>query len=489
MSGTNALTVSPFVGLRPFGSIDSPYFFGRTLEIELLAANLRTSRVSLVYGESGVGKSSLLGAGLGSRLRKAGDGLDAESIESETENTVGIVFSMSSTDPIMELTSRLALLAGVDSNGDRSLVGAVACVLDKADRLLIVLDQFEEYLAYARSNHSDAFAQEFSHLVTARDIPVHFMLGIREDAISRLDYFGRRARDLMANPIRILPLSPDAAKEAVFGPVRVFNDASSVHYVVEPELARAVIDGSRIGMVDLGSAGRGGVPQLPHGDGDGVEAAYLQLVLRRVWDEEVASDSLTLRLQTLERLGGTAGIVRGHVDKMMTRLSARQQRTAVKVFRFLVTPSGVKVPYSASDLAALTEQDADRVADMLKRLAAEDVRIIRSLRPVSGHEPQFEIYHDRLADPILDWRARKANAIRTQAGRVGSAVLAMACLALALSFFLINGPRVTNVAVGTASILYLVYALVLWRFPALAERQMRLKQRVASWLGSALETG
>ena len=45
------------------------FFFGRERESELVAANLMASRLTVLYGPSGVGKSSLLRAGVARRLR------------------------------------------------------------------------------------------------------------------------------------------------------------------------------------------------------------------------------------------------------------------------------------------------------------------------------------------------------------------------------------------------------------------------------------
>ncbi len=59
---TASLPPSPFKGLAYFGDSehDWRFFFGRERESELVAANLMASRLTVLYGPSGVGKSSLL---------------------------------------------------------------------------------------------------------------------------------------------------------------------------------------------------------------------------------------------------------------------------------------------------------------------------------------------------------------------------------------------------------------------------------------------
>jgi hypothetical protein len=62
----------PYRGLNAFDAADAPYFVGREDDTALLRAKLDTSSVVLVVGSSGVGKSSLVRAGLRPLLDKEG---------------------------------------------------------------------------------------------------------------------------------------------------------------------------------------------------------------------------------------------------------------------------------------------------------------------------------------------------------------------------------------------------------------------------------
>ena len=53
----------------PFTEEQAEYFFGREEERKIIAANLMASRLTLLYGPSGVGKSSVLNAGVAHDLR------------------------------------------------------------------------------------------------------------------------------------------------------------------------------------------------------------------------------------------------------------------------------------------------------------------------------------------------------------------------------------------------------------------------------------
>ena len=62
----------PYTGLMPFTEEQAEFFFGREAEREIIAANLMASRLTLLYGPSGVGKSSVLNAGVVHDLRARG---------------------------------------------------------------------------------------------------------------------------------------------------------------------------------------------------------------------------------------------------------------------------------------------------------------------------------------------------------------------------------------------------------------------------------
>ena len=66
-----ARPISPYKGLASFedSELDALLFFGREREREIVAANLVAARLTILYGTSGVGKSSLLKAAVARDLR------------------------------------------------------------------------------------------------------------------------------------------------------------------------------------------------------------------------------------------------------------------------------------------------------------------------------------------------------------------------------------------------------------------------------------
>ena len=124
----------PYQGLVPYSEDDAEWFFGRDEWREVIADNLRAYRITVVYGESGVGKSSLLRAGVVRTLRD----------EARLQAFAFAAWSLD--DPIAALKVELAGAAG-DSLAD---------VCDTAagrgeGPLLLVLDQLEELFVYHQS--------------------------------------------------------------------------------------------------------------------------------------------------------------------------------------------------------------------------------------------------------------------------------------------------------------------------------------------------
>src|SRR5260221_2648385 len=147
---------SPYQGLIPFDEDDAPFFFGRDRVTRLIVANLFAAPLTLLYGASGVGKSSVLRAGVVHQLR-------------ERKDPLVVAFETWQTDPVSSLKAAVAQEAAraegaralpSDSASLREFLLAYARRLDR--HLMIILDQFEEYFLYhPRDDDAGSFGAEF----------------------------------------------------------------------------------------------------------------------------------------------------------------------------------------------------------------------------------------------------------------------------------------------------------------------------------------
>ena len=388
---------SPYKGLARYEEEDAPYFFGRDADAELVAANVLAARLTLLFGESGVGKSSLLHAGVAPRLRGADD-------------LVLVLFSDWRGAAAASLGKALRDASGLEAGAADLAATIAACAAHSGRDLVVVLDQFEEYFVYHPDEDAgDTFALEFPRAVTQAELPVSFLIAIREDALARLERFKGRIPGLFETYLRLDRLDRDAAREAIVAPLERHgalhpDDAVSA----EPALVEQVLDEVEVGRVAFGNTGAGSLDGAGAATGPGsrpIEAPYLQLVLSRLWDEERQVGSHRLRLETLERLGGAERIVRTHLDGALNALSDDEQELAASMFRYLVTPSGTKIAHRVDDLAEYAGAPPAAVAAVLGKLAAGGTRVVRP-----AGEDAYEIYHDVLASAVLDWRARYLHA-------------------------------------------------------------------------------
>jgi hypothetical protein len=409
MSATDA----PYVGLDFFLEEDAGLFFGRSAERKQIMGNLRASRLTLLYAESGVGKSSLLRAGVSARIRE----LAARSVEARgSARYVPVVFSAWGGNPTEGLITQLEAAVRPLVEEDvtvalrhDALEHAIEDVAATTDAMpLLILDQFEEHFLY-EPDGDDGFDDDLARCVNRRDLRANFLIAVREDAYSLIgSRFKARIPDVYGNYLHLDFLDERAAREAVLEPVRAFNerlDADTPHFEVEGALVDAVLEQVRRGRVNIGD---GGAPDVETAGPARVETAYLQLVMKRLWDEEVAAGSHRLRLETLEHLGGADTIVHGHLDDVLAKLPEDQRDAAATAFRFLVTSSGRKIALSSEELREFSDADGAALEPALEHLERE-----RIVRPVPSEErggvARHEIYHDVLAPAILAW-PRLANA-------------------------------------------------------------------------------
>lgn len=429
----------PYRGLRSFSASDedAALFFGRDRERELIAANLLASRLTLLYGQSGIGKSSILCAGVIHALRQA------PRRRRMAPRYVAIYVEDWHGDPRETILARLARegLRLIGAEPDQS--AAHDLPLDQAlgwwarrldAQVLLVLDQFEQYFLHHPPGSEEGFDGELARAIAQADLRLRCLISLREDALSGLDRFKGTIPGLFANRLRLDGLDETAALQAIRRPIDRYNERRGVEAEVRLEdgLAERVVNELRDGVWPT-TGGRGAPGEDQREDLDrAIEPAYLQLAMEKLWLREAAAGSKLLRVATLAQMGGCEQIIRSHVDDALGSLALKQRVVAGRAIRYLVTPSKIKVAHTATDLASYTELPEPRVAGTLQRLS--DLRLMRPLPPPPGSDrPRYEVFHDLLAEPMLEWRARfEAQRLRARTRWLLAAL--SAALAAALAF-------------------------------------------------------
>src|SRR6266849_3939945 len=395
----------PYKGLQPYTEEDRDYFFGRERDQEIIASNLFAASLTVLYGASGVGKSSALRAGVAPLL--------------EQTPRVAVVVFRDWHDKDVAHALKSAVASAVSRTAKKEISVDSSHHFDEflseftralRGTIFLILDQFEEYFLYHSGSSSMEFDAELAQAINRTDIDANFLLAVREDGLSKLDRFRGRIPNLLTNRLRLEHLDREAAINAIRKPLEQYNRRLLPGHspvTIEGELVDVLLEEVKTGKVTIQQAGEG---QL--GDQDAsevkIETPFLQMVLTRLWEEETHAGSRTLRLSTLTQLGGVERIVRTHLDSVMEKLSPSEREAAALLFRFLVTPTGTKIAFSSRDLVSFAELPEATVEPALALLSSPDVRILRPVAPPPDRpaELRYEIFHDVLASAVLDWRAR-----------------------------------------------------------------------------------
>jgi WD40 repeat protein len=393
---------SPYKGLAPFedSDLDALLFFGRDWETEVVAANVLAARLTVLYGPSGVGKSSLLRAGVVRALRQSGDPAPAV-----------VVFGTWAGEPLTGLEE--AARAAVAEALGREPIDAPGGLTDRlaawsaelGSELCLLIDQLEELFLYHPAKEGAAgFVDLLPELVLRPGLRVNVLLGIRDDALAQLDVFKERIPGLFMNSLRLDHLDRTAGREAILGPLGRFAAiAGAVGAMeIEPELVDEVLDEVAAGRIEPAIAGVGAVEGMARAGR--IETPYLQLVLQRLWEVERERGSRVMRLETFRSLGGAERIVQNHLERALRALSPAEQAAAASVFGHLVTPSGSKIAHGTSDLATYASLGEEEIKPVLDSLARQ--RILRPLGENGHAGDRYEIFHDVLAGAVLAWSTR-----------------------------------------------------------------------------------
>jgi WD40 repeat protein len=407
-----SLDFCPYKGLAPYMEKDRAYFFGRERDQEIIISNLYASNLTVLYGASGVGKSSVLLAGVVPQLRG--------------ELRIAVVVFRNWQDVSFVPALKQEVLTAVRESMSRDAGAAAELNIDAslplddflaiAARTLggpvfLIFDQFEEYFLYhPLVEDSEAFEAEFARTVNRRDVDVNFILSLREDGLSKLDRFQGRIPTLLSNMLRLEHLDRNAARDAITKPLEEYNRVApnGQSVTIEPVLVEGLLHDLSSVTVASDHAGQGAVSgdgYQPVTAGVSIETPFLQMVLERLWHEEKAVGSRVMRLETFVKLGRAENIAKTHLDKIMEKLTDQERSTAACVLRYLVTPSGSKIAQEPDALVSWAELKEDEVDSILRRLSAADTRILRTVQ-VPGQPMRYEIFHDVMAQAILDWRTR-----------------------------------------------------------------------------------
>ncbi|HKQ40680.1 MAG TPA: hypothetical protein VJ063_21615, partial [Verrucomicrobiae bacterium] len=238
----------PWPGLISFTEADHAFFFGREREVAELARAIRQKTVTVFFGKSGLGKSSILRAGVAPLLRESEFvsiyiRLNHDEAAPPLQDQVEIAIERVVTAEKIEAPKL------VRSETLWEHFHKKECDWWDSDNRLVkpvlVFDQFEELLTLGQSTperavRTAAFLSELEDLVENRPptalaqrfeaerglarnydlerLDYRVVLTLREDFLPDLEGLREQLRAIMFNRVRLLPMSGEQAMEVILKP-------------------------------------------------------------------------------------------------------------------------------------------------------------------------------------------------------------------------------------------------------------------------------
>jgi len=389
---------TPYVGLRPYERHEQDIFFGRHQDAQFLTDKVLSTKLTLLYAQSGLGKSSLLRA------------LVIPKLEEEEDARVIYFDAWSGETPTADLKCALVEMAdsmGIpDAGAGAPTLAELVLLIASYDRrpLIVILDQFEELLT-SHGQTLDPLRKELGKLVRSSNLDAHILISLREEFLAALEPFRQEILTLFESTYSLANLDEKGIREAIELPAQAYNTR------YESELLDRL-------MTDLKEISQAQASMPASQESPQIDLPLVQLVCSELWEEaqqqeekkdkkqnqptaeSVTSDvKIVITGKLYDRLGGARKIIDNYVLKVMPEGFYDKIFTA-KLFKYLAPPSGLKQSYSVTDLAEISGLKADRIREELERLGKQ--RILRTRQ--FQKEERFELQHDAFIRIVAPWR-------------------------------------------------------------------------------------
>jgi tetratricopeptide (TPR) repeat protein len=404
----------PWLGLASFSEESRSFFYGREEEVAELARRVQRKLLTVLFGQSGLGKTSILRAGLVPRLRNQG----------YCPVYVRVDYNPDAPTPAQQI--KQAILRETAASGTWTRVGVAVEneslweFLHHRDDLLqdaqgkslmplLIFDQFEEIFTLAQSDdvgreRAAQFIEGLAELVENRpskaleakleedDSAVErfdfsrcdyrVLITLREDYLAHLEGLKGDMPSITQNRMRLAPMTGQQALAAVTGP-----GGSLVSEEVAQAIVRFVAGGAELANAQ-------------------VEPSLLSLICRELNDKRIAAGRSEISLDLLA--GSHASILSDFYERAL-----HDQPEAVRcvIEDMLLTDSGFRENVAEERLVSALSA-AGAAPDALPVLVNR--RLLRIEERLDAR--RVELTHDVLCSVVQSSRLRRQEREAREAG-------------------------------------------------------------------------
>lgn len=440
---------SPYPGLYAFqdNREDQRLFFGRDDEAEGLTHQVCSERLTLLYGKSGLGKTSMINARLVLMLREHGH--FPFIVRLANHDLAGFVQAVSQQLKLEAERLNLNLTFDNEAKTLWDLFGSARLFKGRQRlRPVLIIDQFEEIFTRTRVEDRPAYAAILDDLASvargrmpaakreehlkkmallfegdpeddrSREVvfdehppEVKLLLSMREDFLPELESLRSEIPGILRNTFRLLALTPAKARVAIEGPAEAFgalDEKDAFEY--EPGVVDTLLEFLGTEMI-AGKKTAGG----------NIEPIQLQILCSEINARRVARKSSKISAKDVGGAAGMQRILRSHYAKMMRMFPVLRAGWSARRFmpfrgngiifhsprrcirnlceRGLITPSGRRNTVMRDMIRAVygvPDHDLEKLLEV--RLLRREFRIGSDF---------FELSHDSLLNPIIAKRRHR----------------------------------------------------------------------------------
>jgi hypothetical protein len=390
---------NPFPGLRPFAPEESDLFFGREGESGEVLGKLLKNKFVTVIGASGSGKSSLIYCGVLPKVKNL--------IPDQTSNWRILAFRPGN-DPFGNLADSLSesLAASGNEAADRDSVlselqnnpdgmsGVLKSLIPKPDeKVLIVVDQFEELFRYSSLGKSDPshapaawFVDFLVDTVDQSSGNIFTIITMRSDFIGECAHY-QGLTQLINNSNYLVPhMGTENYRKAIEGPVKYAGAK------IDPALVEIILK-------DIGTR----TDQLP----------VLQHAMMRTWTHwsELDESDRPINKTDHDSVGTMSNAMSLHANEAYEELGQRGREICEKLFKTITEKGadnkGLRRPSDVKTIKSIAACTSEELFEVIEKFRIPSRSFITPRQSVPLTEDSIiDLSHEslmRLWDRLREW--------------------------------------------------------------------------------------
>jgi|GEM_PF-4501820 len=403
--------IDRYPGIRSFEREEEGLFFGRDQEREELFALVKVSQLTLIFSKSGVGKTSVINAGLKPLLEADGFYPIPIRLQSTEITPVQIV------EKALEGDVKKSKIKAFHPKGKLQMWHWLRAAKFPDGKIpVLIFDQFEEFFAHDAKAREE-FVEQLADLVHEHlprkveeqfynipleqrndevmawyaPVPVKIIIAIRSDRMSDLDEMSVKIPSVLRDRYHLRPLAWEQARQAIVEPAKKTGDYISQPFEFAPETLEII------------------ERNLKSKTADEVEPFQLQILCQEV-ERQVREKGEAELLVTPDYLGGEEGIAQildNYYEKQIFALGTEEEQ---KIVRRLLEDELVADEKRVGMPVAKIKLSPDLQEKLLK------TRLVRQSDTHLGKV--YELSHDNLVQPVLNARAKREEVEKQRAVEV-----------------------------------------------------------------------